>query len=171
MVMKLMGSVMVVFASSSVGFAIVRSMRERIILLVRLQGLLQFLVTEIDFAVTFFPEALTKIGRSLGSEIEAFCEGVVDMLGAGAPLATAWERASFSFVNDGPLYVHDIQPLLSLAPVIGLTNRQDQLRHIKLAQEYLRQKQHYIEQEFNKNQKLWQYLGVLGGVVAALVLI
>lgn len=171
MKIRFLGGLILIFATGNMGFAIARSIKERVALLIRLQGLLQFLITEIDFAVTLFPEALTKVGQSLGPETNAFCHQVVENLQAGVPLSVAWERALLILVDNSPLYPDDVKPLWSLAPIIGLTDRQDQLRHLKLAQEHLRQRQLEIEREANKNQKLWRYLGVLSGLVAVLILI
>lgn len=171
MKLKLLGGLILIFATGNIGFAMARSLRERVVLLVRLQGLLEFLMTEIDFAVTFFPEALIKVGQSLGPETNTLCQDVVHSLKIGTPLSVAWENGLVSLINNSPLHPEDIKPLLALAPVIGLTDRKDQLRHLKLAQKHLQQRQLEAEQEANKNQKLWRYLGVLSGLVAALILI
>lgn len=153
------------------GFIMARSLRERVTLIVRLQGLLQFLITEIDFAVTLFPEALTRVGKILGPETNDFCHSVVESLQEGLPLSAAWERGLISLLDKSALHRDDIQPLLALAPVIGLTDRKDQLRHLELAQEHLRLRKFQAEQEADKYQKLWRYLGVLSGLVLALILI
>ncbi|HHV06905.1 MAG TPA: hypothetical protein GXX69_01635 [Firmicutes bacterium] len=171
MKLRLVGGLILVFATGNLGFAVARRLRERVALLIRLQGLLQFLITEIDFAVTLFPEALIKVGESLGSDVNMFCNQVVKSLDLGLPLSAAWEHGLTSLVNDSPLQPGDIRPLLTLAPIIGLTDSKDQLRHLKLAQEHLRQRQLEAEQEADKNQKLWCYLGVLSGLVTVLILI
>ena len=113
MKLKLLGSCMLIFASGKAGFAIARSMCERVALIARLQSLLQFMITEIDFALTFFPDALTKVGPALGAEIDSFCQQVVEGLEAGVPLSAAWEEALIQLTSNSPLYADDIKPLLS----------------------------------------------------------
>ncbi|MGI6128543.1 MAG: stage III sporulation protein AB [bacterium] len=169
--LKLVGGLILVFATGNMGFAMARNLRKRVTLLARLQGLLQFLITEIDFAVTLLPDALTKIGRSLGPEINLFSHEVVQYLQAGLPLSMAWENSLGTLANSTPLNSDDLKSMQSLAPVLGLSDRRDQLRHLKLAQEHLRQRELQAEREANQNQKLWRYLGVLSGLVAVLILV
>ena len=70
MKIRFLGGLILIFATGNMGFAIARSIKERAALLIRLQGLLQFLVTEIDFAVTIFRSADS---RPVLTETNAFC--------------------------------------------------------------------------------------------------
>ncbi|NLG86170.1 MAG: stage III sporulation protein AB [Firmicutes bacterium] len=171
MILKLLGALILIFATGNIGFTMARSLKRRVLLLSQLQGLLQFLVTEIDFAVTLLPEALIKVGESMGPEIDHFCQEVVSSLQLGLPLSIAWERSLSTLSDITSLSGDDTKPLKALAPVLGLSDRKDQLRHLKLAQEHLRQREVKAEQEANQNQKLWCYLGVLSGLVIVLILV
>lgn len=171
MAVKLAGAFLLIFATGSAGYVAARVLDERVILLRRLQGLLQYLATEIDFALTPFPEALTRAGKSLGPEIRAFCSRVLAGLNEGKPLTEAWEEATTFLVTESSLRPKDAEPLRALAPVLGLSDRKDQLRHLELALAQLRHLEHEAESEAIRNQKLFRYAGVLTGLLLVMLFI
>ncbi|HHV56270.1 MAG TPA: stage III sporulation protein AB [Firmicutes bacterium] len=171
MVVRLLGALLVLFATGSTGYTIARSLGERVALLAQLESLLQYLITEIDYGLTPFPQALERSGRSLGPAITGFCSRILSDLEEGKPLRLAWEQGVATLVALTPLQPQDGEPLLVLGPVLGLSDRRDQLRHLKLAWEHLHYAQREAELEAQKKQKLWRYTGLLSGLVIVLLLI
>ena len=171
MVLKLGGALLLVFATGSTGYLIARNFGDRVALLMSLQSLLQFLITEIDFALTPFPQALKRAGHSLEPSINSFVHEVLSGMEAGKTLCISWEEGVRTLLKYTPLEPDDIKPLTMLSPILGLSDRKDQLRHLKIALEHLRLRQNLAEADAVNNQKLWRYSGVLAGLVVVLLLI
>lgn len=157
-------------ATASAGYAIARRLGQRVELIDQMERLLQYLITEIDYGLTPLPQALEHSSRALGEAMNSFCAFVVRELEKGKALGEAWEMGTVALLENTSLRSEDVAPLLTLAPVLGLSDRPDQLRHLKLAGEHLRAVKRDAELEARKNQTLWRYTGVLSGLVLVLLL-
>jgi stage III sporulation protein AB len=59
---------------------------------------------------------------------------------------------------------------MAFGKYLGSTDKQDQIKNIKLALNNLRQQEVTSIEEKQKNEKLWKYLGVLSGLMIFLLL-
>ncbi|KUK81824.1 MAG: Putative thioredoxin [Pelotomaculum thermopropionicum] len=60
--------------------------------------------------------------------------------------------------------------LRNLGSSLGISDRDDQIKHLHLAMEQIRAETVAAEEEAARNVKLWSYLGFLGGLLLVLVL-
>jgi len=81
----------------------------------------------------------------------------------------AWEKAVES--NSENLNKEDINSLKPLGKLLGKTDIDGQLNQIKLVCEFLEVQINEAVEEKNKNEKMYQKLGVIVGLVMVIVLI
>lgn len=171
MLLRLIGALLLMSATGKAGFIVARKLGERVELLRELENLLRILSTQVDYALTPFPDALVAAGRISSSAVKGFCSFVLKELHNGKSLEMAWKEGVETLLERTPLHPEDLAPLLSLAPVLGVSDRKDQVRHLQLAQELLRQRQYTADVDAKNNQKLWRSAGVLVGLMVVLLLI
>jgi len=160
-----------VSATGNAGYIVARQLGERVEIIRGLENLLGILGTQVDYALTPFPDALLTAGRISAPAIRGFCGSVLKELKRGKPLEIAWREGVEALLERTPLRAEDVEALWGLAPVLGVSDRKDQVRHLQLAQELLRQRQGAAEAEAKNNQKLWRSAGVLIGLMAVLLLL
>lgn len=172
MLLKVVYSIVVICCSSLLGFIFANTYIERTRLLNSLLSTLQMLETEIVYGATPIPVLLEKVGNKSRKEIRSIFLTAVDLLSQkqGQTFEEIWYSAVTEGRENTAFNKEDIEILLSLGKNLGVSNCEDQIKHIRLIQEDL--KRHYelsiIEQE--KNVKLFKNLGFLLGLSIVIIL-
>lgn len=170
--LKLVGATMVVAASGFGGMAVAGSYSRRPKELKSLRSALQMLETEISYGATRLPEALSQVARR--------CDGMVSFLfsRAAAELSSmsgitageAWEKSLESYYPGTALKPRDFSVLRNLGANLGISDKEDQIKHLRLAMDQIGLEVSGAEDEAARNVKLWSYLGFLCGIMVVLVL-
>ena len=82
----------------------------------------------------------------------------------------AWEKSLKEFFFNSYIAENDYEILIAFGKYLGSTDKQDQIKNIRLAMNNLRQQELSSIQEKEKNEKMWRYLGVLSGIMVVLLL-
>ncbi|ADL08076.1 stage III sporulation protein SpoIIIAB [Thermosediminibacter oceani] len=172
MLFKILGAILVIFSSTMIGFIIAGYYQQRPRTLRNLQQALSMLETEIDYGQTPLPEALKNVSRSCDPEISKFLERVRQLLLSieGFTAGEAWEKSLREFRSQFPLQESDFEILTSFGKYLGSSDKDDQIRNLKLTLSQLRQQEVLAVEEKQKNEKMWRYLGVLTGLTVVLLL-
>lgn len=170
--LKLVGAVMVVIASGLTGLAVANSYSRRPRELRSLRSALQILETEIAYGATYLPEALELVAARCGQFVQPLFERAARELKnmSGNTATEAWEKSLEAFYPTTALRPQDLMVLKSLGSSLGISDREDQIKHLHLAVEHLTAETRASEEEAARNVKLWSYLGFLGGLTIVLVL-
>ncbi len=133
---------------------------------------LRMLESEIAYGVNPLPEALGRVACRSDKNVAPLLDRVAKELAAksGDTAREIWERALAAFYRNSSLLPRDLLILRSLGANLGMSDRDDQLKHLHLAKEQLEQEISLAEEEAAKNVKLWSYLGFLGGLLAVIIL-
>jgi len=130
------------------------------------------LETEIVYGATPIPILLNKIGNKSKNEIGKIFLAAADLLNhnQGQTFEEVWYSAVNKNIQNTSFNKEDVEVLLSIGRNLGVSNCEDQMKHIRLIQEEL--KRHYeisiIEQ--SKNVKLFKNLGFLLGLSIVIML-
>lgn len=132
---------------------------------------LQVLETEISYANASLPEALETVARRVDPPVNGIFQeaGRSFLSGEGLAFGEAWDYALRKQAPLLALQKRDLEVLRGLGQVIGLSNKEDQGKHLALARHQLQQEEQVSIEERERNVRLWNYLGLAGG--AALVLL
>ncbi len=170
--LKLIGGLLVVVASGLTGWQMSRSYARRPVELRQFIAALQLLETEITYVATPLPEALGGVAEQIGMPAASFFRQVAGDLGAhrGCSAREAWHGALECYGIRSALGTSDLGILRGLGNSIGISDREDQSKHLRLAAEQLKTAMAMAEDAAAKNVKMWNYMGLLGGLVIVLAL-
>lgn len=170
--LKFLGALLVVGTGGAAGLLVAQNYARRPEELRALQGALALLGTEISYAATPLPEALAQVaGRADPRVAGFFCEAASLLKsGNGETVEEVWTRALERWRPASALRHEDLAALAGLGAALGVSDREDQLRHLALAGERLRIQGLRAEEEAHKNVRLWRYLGFFAGAAIVLLL-
>ncbi len=169
---KLFAALLVVFATSMTGFSVARNYRERPRHLRQLQSALQGLSTEIGYGATPLPDAFAHLAATTRDPISTLFSVSAQVVSRpGATAAEAWAEGLEQLQTKSALFSSDIQILLQLGSVLGLSDKTDQERHLLLTAQQLQREEQKAEDDRQKNERMWKYLGVLSGILLVIVLV
>lgn len=173
MYLKLIGGLMVIGATTVAGRILASGYSNRPKDLNSLQGALQILETEIIYGSTPLPEAIKIVGQrvndSTGKIFKAISQALQD--DNCITVREAWEKGINKTWEDSALLKSDTEVLINLGKNIGISDRKDQEKHLKLAREILKQQITKAEDLAIKNVRMWNYLGFSSGLVMVLLVI
>lgn len=173
MLLKIIGSILVLAASGFLGFVLSRDCSRRPQELRELQGLLQMFENEISFLSNLLTDAFAKIYRSSKSEVAVFFEETADMLkiNAGINASQAWETAVGKNLKMTSLNKEDEEILISFGKMLGNSDLEGQIKNIRLTLNQLKIQEQKAEESKAKNEAMYKRLGILGGIAIVIILI
>jgi len=127
------------------------------------------LETEIWHGCTMLPDAMGRAARAVPEPVSVLFAETARLLAPGMGAAEAWSRALDSFYPDSACDDDDRGILLSLGPLLGRSDREDQRRHLKLLCERLAGQEARAMVARQRYERLWSYVGVLSAAAAILV--
>lgn len=173
MLLKYMGAALIIAATYFYGNGISSSYRNRVSQLEELLLGLEMFHTEINYGLTPLPHAFMNIGAKLKKPVGTiFLDAAREMqesrgLSARECWQNAWEAGSAALAFSS----REMKLLERLGLAWGKGDKSDQLRQTGLIRELLRQALHEAREELQKNDKMWRYLGLLGGVTLVIFLL
>ena len=171
--LKIMGALIILGACGYAGLTVASRYRQRPRDLRYLQSALQMLETEISYGATPLPDALERVSQRCEPGVSLLFFRTREMLltGEGITAWEAWSRALQEFYNSSAINGSDLSVLKALGTTIGISDREDQVKHLRLAREQLKIEAAKAEEDAVKNVKLYNYLGFLGGLTIVLIFI
>ncbi len=169
---KSIGSLIIILASSTLGFYHSRLYAERLDNLISFQHCIQILETEIMYAANPLPEALKEVYSKGNKKVSYIFNDIRNHLLSnknsnvydGFLSVVSELRESLCFKEE------DIAIILSFGRSLGISNRIDQEKHFKVILLQLKNQQREAEEEKVKNGKMYKSLGVLIGFGIVLAL-
>lgn len=173
MMLKLILSAVIVIASAMIGNIYSMKYAIRVAQLRRLQTALQMLETEVIYRYSPLPEAFKSVALSMKGEIQCMMEDTASMLSdrKGYTIDHVWETALRRYAKSMALTGDDIGILLNLGKTLGSSDADNQIKYFELILNQLRQQEKSAEAEKAKNQKLYNNLGILGGLGIAILIL
>lgn len=167
--LRLCGAALVAGAGALAGWQAAAPLARRPAELRELAAALALLETEVAFGLTPLPEALARAagaGRLAGHILGQAAAAVA----AGALPGEALAQAVAAAFPTSALRDPDRQALLALAAVLGASDRDDQVRHLRLCRERLLAAEAAAEADRRRSERLYRTVGALAGAAAAILL-
>lgn len=168
--LNIIGAIFLVSAGYLYGCSISNVLVKRVRLLEELLMALELFRTEIDYGLTPLPQAFQNIGSKMEKPLGYIFLNCSNSMLQNSGLS-AWEcwneslektRQSLSFSHS------DLEYLRKLGNIWGRGDKEGQLRQLSLMQELFRQALNEAQRHRDKNEKLWKYLGLIGGAALAI---
>lgn len=170
---KVGGSLIILFVSTSLGFRMAARYVRRTAELGQLQVALKTLESEIGYTLTPLPEALLRVGALTGGPVGQFFSRAGQLLAEGQRLtvAEAWTMAIREAAGELALKARDLQIILDLGNRLGGLDREGQKKYLEQALARLWQEELASLEGEKKYVRLWRYLGFAGGLAVILLLL
>lgn len=172
MSLKLWGALLILAATSATGFYVALNLARRPRQLAELGAALSLLESEIGFAATPLPQALRQLGAAGSLAGQLFVAAAGNLAdGQGRTAGEAYGAALTALAPSTALQAEDLLVLQSLVPVLGATDREDQLRHLRLCRERLSRQEAQAREQRERYEMMPKYLGVLFGLGLVIILL
>ncbi len=173
MILKIIGSIIVITASSFIGVFISKDCSKRPLQLKLLQSLIQMLENEIRFLSNYIPDAFKRISESVDNPVTEFFRATIDNLNndSGLNASQAWEMAISSNIYKTALNREDRDILINFGKMLGNSDIEGQIKNIGFVLHQLSLQEKKAEENKKKNETLYKTLGFLGGIAVVLILI
>lgn len=173
MVLKIIGSIIVLVSSGFLGYVLSRDCSRRPSELRELQGLLQMFENEISYLSNLITDAFERIYGASRSSAAIFFKATVNNLCADDSLnaSQAWEKAVSENIRKTALNKEDEVILISFGKMLGNSDLEGQIKNIRLTLNQLKMQEQKAEASRVKNELMYRRLGILGGLAIVIILI
>jgi stage III sporulation protein AB len=170
--LKLISSLLIITSCGLIGVLIARNYSLRPDELRSLQVALEMLETEIAYAATPLAEALQSLAARADKRLSPLFEYILIEFRStpGCTAQEAWAKALKNFYPQTALRKSDLVILSNLSRALGISDRQDQTKHLRLAIKQVGAELARAQNDALKHVKLWNCLGFLSGMVIVLLL-
>lgn len=171
--LKLVGSILIIVASISIGFSYAKRFGERPRQIRQIISCFTVLSSYINYAALPLSEALIKCTYGNYGWIESFFRRVACLLEREPWMAPqdAFREALSELEQHLALEQPEREILLSLSANLGVMNREEQEKCLVLALEQLRQIELQAVSLRDPNMKMYRYLGICGGLTVVILLV
>ncbi len=172
MLIKLLGCGIIMLCTAKIGFDKAGRFTRRVGEIRELQTALAALKGEIGFARTPMPEALIKTGQRLKTAVAGIFSASGEALRTcDITAGTAWETGIDASKKDLALKEDDIYIIRSFGELLGGGDVAGQLENIDLAMARLSVSEGEAIEDERKHARLYRTLGIIGGIVLAVIFI
>mgnify|MGYP000554330385 CR=1 FL=1 len=168
--MQLIGAMLVMTAGIWAGIHMASRYAKRPKQLRQIRNALQRLETEIVYGVSPLPEAFARLASHTAQPFASLFERMsasLQQAGNGSA-ADCWDYEWSCTWDYTVLQSAERDILLQFGRTLGVSDREDQMKHLHLAMRQLQSEEETAKEEQVKYERMWRSLGLLG---AALIVI
>lgn len=170
--LKLLGAALILFAGTMVGFAQSFALARRPRQIRELIQALQRLETEIAYGFAPLHEALENAGRPLSPPVSRIFRSAGKRLNGSEPISV--EESWLAAVEEGwphtALRSGEREVFRQLASSLGVSDREDQRKHLMLAVSQLQAEEAAAVDHNRTFGSMWKSMGVLAGALIVVLM-
>jgi stage III sporulation protein AB len=168
--LKLIGAVLILFSGTMLGLWQAEQLSGRPRQIRQLVQVLQKLETEIVYGQTPLSEAIVHAAKGTAAPLSEMLATVAHELRTNAGTSTydIWQETTNRYWPFTHMKAAEKEIWLQFGQRVGASDREDQIKHIRLAMHQLKQEEDEARDEATRFSKLWKSLGLLA---AALIVI
>ncbi|HEY0828173.1 MAG TPA: stage III sporulation protein SpoIIIAB, partial [Bacilli bacterium] len=161
--LKLLGAMLVLLAGGMIGFHKAAQYANRPRQIRQLIHALQHLETEIMYGFTPLSAALDIISKQLKGPLSGLFQQVAHDLKSlqGHTTVDSWQKAIQDYWRKTAMGSNEQDIVHRLGFTLGITDREDQVKHLRLAVSQLQGEEAAAAEEQRRYEKMWKSLGVL----------
>ncbi|WP_026689308.1 stage III sporulation protein SpoIIIAB [Alteribacter aurantiacus] len=170
--MKLLGILLVIAATTGIGWEWSRRLRLRTKQLKDIRIALEALETEMVYGLTPLKEACNSVAKQVRDPIRLLFSTFSETLGREEKLASkVWCETIAKTKKNVEFKQGEWDVLLQFGQTLGLQDLENQRKHLRLALKYLEQQENDARENQKKHESMYKSLGFLGGILIALMMI
>lgn len=172
MVLKIVGGIFVVIASSGLGFWMASQWKEHLKAVEQLRKMIFLLKGEILYANSPLEEAFYHVGKKAAGVLGDFFLDVSTRLENqhGEPFYTMWKEEIDKLGKNAFLSAQDKQELMGFGEHLGYLDCEMQERTILLYLEQLDLTINYLREHQREKSRLYTSMGVMGGLFLVILM-
>ncbi|WP_164931676.1 stage III sporulation protein SpoIIIAB [Longirhabdus pacifica] len=171
--LQLFGSVFILFSSTMIGFSQAARIHARTSQLRLCIHAMQRLQTEVTYGLTPLPEALQHISKVIPSPPLAnmFYDISMMLSEEGTSTQECWLYGISKHWRKTAMKKAEKEILERLGSTLGLSDQDNQLKHIQLAVQQLQMEEEHARANQMRLSKMWRSLGILTGLLVTIILL
>lgn len=170
--LKLIGALLVVLSGTLIGFSQAARYADRTQQIRQLLHMLQRLETEISYGHTPLPDALERAAGGTAGPVAAIFTGTAARLReGGAPLRECLKAAVEEGWSATALRMTERSALVRLGDTLGISDREDQIKHLRLAAAQIQAEEAGARDEQARYGKMWRSLGFMAALFVVILML
>lgn len=169
-VLKLIILLTIFSTSTIIGVLISKKYSNRVKILKNLKNALNIFEVKINYSFETIPEIFKEISEKIDGVAGKIFSDTVKNMEKNMLAGEAWEK-SIEQNGKETLRKEDISSIKSLGKMLGKTDIEGQINQIQLVNEFIDSQINDAVNEKNKNEKMYQKLGAIVGLIIVIVLI
>ena len=171
--LKITGAVMILAAGTGLGMSYSMDLKRHLQELRQLKQLLYMLRGEIKYTRTPLPEAFCHISERTAAPFSGFLIAVAEKIEAtdGKPFSKIWKEEAQKVLRKTHLKREEREQLEALGEVLGYLDQEMQLASLELYAEQLEAGILDAKENIRAKQRVYQSLGIAGGVFLVILLL
>ncbi|MCL2187490.1 MAG: stage III sporulation protein AB [Defluviitaleaceae bacterium] len=172
MLVRLIGAMVVIGASCALGFHYAAQETQRVKDLLSLKKALLILASEIEYMRTALPAASLNIGKRVGGWVGEMFTHFGEKLASseGETTYQLWAQVLSAAKENAQLADEDWRVVEDFGKTLGYLDITMQKNAINYAVEYIDEKAASLQIQADKNKKMYRSLGVICGLLLAVVM-
>lgn len=170
---KWLGVGFILFSCAAIGFEMSNQLGQRIEALRIIKRIIFMLRGEIKYGNAPLGEAFASIGNRMESPYREFLVETareIEHLN-GTTFRGIWEKMKEKYLKEVPLSKKDLEKLLDFGDHLGYLDKEMQLNTIELYLEQLEEEILNAQNNLKRNGRLYQSLGIMGGILITILII
>lgn len=170
--LKMIGALIVFTAGVLLGFHRAATYADRPKHIRQCIHTLQRLETEISYGFTPLPQALQRTSEALNEPLKTIIAKAAENLqhNDSKPTAMCWSEALLQGWERTAMQQTERDIMLQLGSTLGISDRNDQIKHVHLAMHQLQSEEALAKEEQQRYEKMWKSLGALGGALIVILM-
>lgn len=171
--LKLLGAILVITSSAGIGLYLSSMTRGRLSDLKEFKKNIVILRGDIRYGSTPLPEAIETVGYRCNDNFKPFFEGINEDLRKqdGSSFCQMWDKATKEYMGQTYLNQKDKANISKLGDNLGYLDKEMQVKTIDLFLEQMELEITEATDTIKDKTRLYNMLGVLGGIFVTIVLI
>lgn len=173
MILKLIGSVMILVSGTMLGVKMGYNLKMRLSQLKRFEKIISMLTGEIRYNNSTIPEALNHVGAHMVNPFNEILMKISEELDAfeGRTFKEIWENAFEENRTKLCFTKEQLENIKHLGESLGYLDKQMQINTLDLFMEQIRTDIKDMEKTISDNVRLYNCLGVMGGILVILIIV
>lgn len=170
--LKLIGVIMVIGASSGLGFAMSQELKDRIEALIYIKKIMLMLRGEIKYMKSPLSEAFSNMAVRVNPPFSEFFKALSMELEEleGNPFSMIWKEKINKYLKGLRLLKHDYEQIERLGENFGYLDGEMQLNTIDLYIEQLEVEIKTAQETIGSKTRVYNCMGVMGGIFVAIII-
>jgi stage III sporulation protein AB len=170
--LKLLGAMLILLSATLFGFSKAQQYARRPKHIADMVRALQRLETEIVYGATPLPDALFAVSGSCPPPVRQIFRYAAEELGraGGRSVQNIWRQSVVVHWKQTAMKASEQEMVDQLGYTLGLSDRADQVKHLRLAVQQLHGEIETAQEERKRFESMWRSLGLLIGALIVILM-